>query len=284
MNQLILSEPTPAIAERARIADERVGGHLRVRSGTDFIVLCCVLLVSVCLRSNAAQGEATFESGEGQTNLIELYTSEGCSSCPPAEVWLGNLRNTPGLWSSFVPVAFHVDYWNNLGWPDRFSSPEFTARQRAYAGSWKSASVYTPAFVLNGAEWRRPGEVPTSADTNPGRLRVSLRASGDVDVTFDPVVTLKGPFRVAVVPLAMGVTTNVKRGENSGRTLRHDFLALGISHGALAEVGGGEWKGRIALPTNPEAACSALAVWIYSPEKAVVQATGGLIGEASATR
>ena len=60
-------------------------------------------------------GSATFESGPAQVSLLELYTSEGCSSCPPAEAWMNSLKNKPGLWTAFVPVAFHVDYWNSLG-------------------------------------------------------------------------------------------------------------------------------------------------------------------------
>ena len=87
---------------------------------------------------------ARFTSGPAQTALIELFSSEGCSSCPPAERWLGSLRTEPGLWRGFVPVAFHVDYWNRLGWPDRFSTREFTAREYDYAAAWHSDSVYTP--------------------------------------------------------------------------------------------------------------------------------------------
>ena len=95
-----------------------------------------------------------FQSREQQTSLLELYTSEGCSSCPPAESWLSQLKAKTGLWSDFVPVAFHVDYWDSLGWRDKWASPQFTERQRAYAAASASANVYTPEFVLNGAEWR----------------------------------------------------------------------------------------------------------------------------------
>jgi hypothetical protein len=96
----------------------------------------------------------TFESGETQTSLIELFTSEGCSSCPPAEKWLSAFNSNPDLWKKVVPVAFHVDYWNHLGWCDRFSKPEFTLRQQQYAAGWGGDSVYTPGFVVNGREWR----------------------------------------------------------------------------------------------------------------------------------
>src|ERR1700756_4134568 len=96
----------------------------------------------------------TFQSGETQTSLIELFTSEGCSSCPPAEKWLSALKTNPELWKKIVPIAFHVNYWDRLGWRDRFSKPEFTERERRYAAVWGGDSVYTPCFALNGHEWR----------------------------------------------------------------------------------------------------------------------------------
>src|SRR5881409_4325855 len=88
----------------------------------------------------------TFESGDTQSSLIELFTSEGCSSCPPAEKWLSALKSSSDLWKKAVPVAFHIDYWDHPGWRDRFAKPEFTSRQRRYAAAWGGDSVYTPGF------------------------------------------------------------------------------------------------------------------------------------------
>ena len=102
-----------------------------------------------------------FESHERQTALLELFTSEGCSSCPPAESWLSQLKQKPELWSGFVPVAFHVDYWDYLGWRDKWASQQFSDRQRDYAQAWGSDSVYTPGFVLNG----KNGEVGLDSGT-----------------------------------------------------------------------------------------------------------------------
>jgi len=93
-------------------------------------------------------GEVQFTSGPEHVALIELYTSEGCSSCPPAERWRGSLRGEEGLWSRFVPVAFHVDYWISLGWADRFSEDEHTRRQRAYARHF-----LVPAFTATVDCW-----------------------------------------------------------------------------------------------------------------------------------
>src|SRR5260370_2199922 len=91
----------------------------------------------------------TFESGDMQTTLIELFTSEGCSSCPPADAWISQLKDSPDLWKRVVPVAFHVDYWDNLGWRDRFAKPEFTARQRRYVATWPAESLFPPESVRN---------------------------------------------------------------------------------------------------------------------------------------
>src|SRR6059036_4275966 len=96
---------------------------------------------------NAQNAPLTFQSSGKQPALIELYTSEGCSSCPPAETWLSRLKESPGLWRDFVPMAFHVDYWDYLGWRDPWAAQEFSDRQRAYAQSWRSRRIYTPGFV-----------------------------------------------------------------------------------------------------------------------------------------
>jgi hypothetical protein len=112
------------------------------------ILFCLVMLVSVTV----AAAPVSFQSSERQTALIELYTSEGCSSCPPAESWLSGLKSAPGLWNDFVPVTFHIDYWDNPGWRDKWSSKQFSDRQRDYARALGSAEIYTPEFVLNGKE------------------------------------------------------------------------------------------------------------------------------------
>src|SRR5437762_13623520 len=128
----------------------------------------------------------TFESGKTQASLIELFTSEGCSSCPPAEKWLSALKLNPDLWKRTVPVAFHVDYWDRLGWRDRFAKPEFTSRQQRYAAAWGGDSVYTPGFVVNGKEWRGwfGGNMTPTSSTKVGVLRVSLGADEKVSASF----------------------------------------------------------------------------------------------------
>ena len=89
-------------------------------------VLRCFLVPLISSGVLASDRTFVAESLETKVALIELFSSEGCSSCPPAEAWIGSLKDDPGLWKHFVPVAFHVDYWNHLGWTDTFALPEFT--------------------------------------------------------------------------------------------------------------------------------------------------------------
>ena len=95
-------------------------------------ILFCGLAALVAASLNAQTKPVVLQSGERQIAVLELYTSEGCSSCPPAETWLSRLREAPGLWKDFVPLAFHVDYWDYLGWRDPWGSREYSNRQRAY--------------------------------------------------------------------------------------------------------------------------------------------------------
>ena len=116
------------------------------------------------------------ESPEEQVSLLELYTSEGCSSCPPAEAWFTGLRKSPQLWRNFVPVAFHVDYWDSLGWKDPFGSKAYSERQHDHAQHWRNQSIYTPGFVLNGKEWRGWFNRETLPSTTSNRRVGMLRA------------------------------------------------------------------------------------------------------------
>lgn len=220
--------------------------------------------------------ESTFESGETQTSLIELFTSEGCSSCPPAEKWLSAFKSNPDLWKKTVPVAFHVDYWNHLGWFDRFSKPEFTSRQRRYAAGWGGDSVYTPGFVVNGREWRdwlSGNALPTSSK-KVGSLRVIFSEDGKVGATFVAESTQPNALLLHVALLGNDLESDVKRGENTGRKLRHDFVVLNLIKVDMAKEAN-RWTGSVAFPTQSGGdKPSALAAWITG-NTTLIQATGG---------
>ena len=222
----------------------------------------------------------TFQSSERQAALLELYTSEGCSSCPPAEAWLGKLKYESGLWTDFVPVAFHVDYWNGLGWHDKLSSAEFTERQRHYARDWSANEVYTPEFVLNGREWRNWfgfRGAPSASPTMTGTLRVNSTDGKHWLVNFLPAERGTADYEVTAALLVSELGSDVTAGENSGRHLKHDFAALSLVTRRLA-AGTNGFGGTFIIDDHPKGITGrfALAVWItHNGRLEPLQATGG---------
>lgn len=236
----------------------------------------CLAVLGVSLSASAV----TLKSSVRKVPLLELYTSEGCSSCPPAEAWLGTLEQDPGLWKTFVPVAFHVDYWDGLGWPDRFASEEFTQRQRKYAALWRSRSIYTPGFVYNGQEWRKwrsARTIPVIAGTRVGELSLKLE-NASVDAKF---ANLKPQKENALVlhfaVLGLGLSTKVKAGENRGRNLGHDFVVLNYSKHFLKK-GKEDYAGTLSWPKVDKQGAKRLAIaaWVTSRgDPRPIQSVGG---------
>lgn len=237
-----------------------------------------VALAALYLSSGAISARAdemTIESKPTKTRLLELYTSEGCSSCPPAEAWMSKLKNEPRLWQDFVPVAFHVDYWDRLGWRDPFASKAWTARQYEYSAHWNSGSVYTPGFVLDGREWRNNG-VPAAGSETPGVLKLSVANGDAVRATFQPAKGDAPPLDVHVARLGFDLSINVKAGENSGRKLLHDFVVLSLANEKMT---GGKAEVHLPPPASglPAAnARGAIVAWITAPgQLEPIQAVGG---------
>ena len=166
----------------------------------------------------AAAQACAAQSGPNPPMVVELYTSEGCSSCPPADRWLSTLKGRPGV----LALAFHVDYWDGLGWVDRFASRTTTERQRRRAQALRSASVYTPQVVADGQDWRGwpalPGPGPASA--------VTLRLARDGQSITAEVGATDGPGQLAGywAVLEDGHASRVTAGENRGETLGHDHV------------------------------------------------------------
>lgn len=157
------------------------------------------------------------------TPVVELYTSEGCNSCPPADRWLSALKADPGV----VALAFHVDYWDRLGWKDRFASAAFTARQSEQQSSNGARFSYTPQVVVDGRDRKDwPGiAMPALGKRLPAPVDVALAREGDrISATVAPAAG--SPKRLAAywAITEQGHVTAVRAGENSGATLRHDFV------------------------------------------------------------
>jgi hypothetical protein len=191
------------------------------------------LLLSIGLSSALTHQSVqalTLQSTEERVNLLELYTSHGCSSCPPADAWLRKLERHPGLWREFIAVAFHVDYWDELGWSDRFATPAFSNRQREHRRRGAIRSVYTPGFLLNGREWRewfsRP-EPDLPANERVGLLSLEVDAGQGTSLRFKPRAQLEGiEFEAHFAILGFGLSSPIGAGENRGRTLEESFVVL----------------------------------------------------------
>jgi hypothetical protein len=241
-------------------------GHAPRRSLPTFRTVIRSLIALVAIGANAQNQPVVFQSPATRTALLELFTSEGCSSCPPAETWLTNLKASPGLWKDFVPVAFHVDYWDNLGWRDPWSAREFSDRQRAYAAAWRNNSVYTPGFVLNGKEcpdWSRLTDLLKDSGAPAGRLKVSSPDLEHWQVWFTPLAPGRESYEVHAALLASGLTSDVKAGENRGRHLTHDFVVTALKKTPLKTYSDAAW-GQVVLhkTAKGQQGRRALAVWV----------------------
>lgn len=239
------------------------------------IILCFVFVISTVFQAASLRAEPlSIESGPRKTHLLELFTSEGCSSCPPAEAWMSKLKDNGGLWRDFVPIAFHVDYWDRLGWRDPLASKAWTARQYAYSERWNSDTVYTPGFVLDGREWQKSGP-PSAGNESPGTLKLSVSEREKIIASFRPATSESKPLELHVARLGFGMTINVKAGENSGRKLQHDFVVLAMASTTMTD-GEAELTSPTTLRPQDASSRSAIAAWVTEPGKLEpIQAVGG---------
>jgi hypothetical protein len=195
-----------------------------------------LLLAGALLMSQAASASEKILSASSATQsaaIVELYTSEGCSSCPPADHWLSALKPLIGDSLDVVPLAFHVDYWNALGWEDPFSDARFTDRQQRLGRKNQQSTIYTPGFYVNQRETRGTRNIMremqrSNTTDSPWSLGVSAQLEND-----DIVVTVTGKpnpgmpatsFELFIALYENDITREIGRGENRGRTLTHDFV------------------------------------------------------------
>lgn len=213
------------------------------------------------LAARAAQA-APATKVSGRLVVAELFTSQGCSSCPPADRLLTELADG-GL--NVLPLAFHVTYWDGLGWRDPFSLEVATLRQRWYRGLWRADEIYTPQLVVDGQR----GVIGSDRDAVAGALRhafdipavaVELRREGGVGVV--DIARGAGPADIVLVGYDPRHTTQIGRGENGGRTLVESNIVRGL---AMA----GTWDGGQAQLRHPAPAGERLAV--------LLQGAGGVM-------
>jgi len=193
----------------------------------------------------ATAAQCTARSGPGTAALVELYTSEGCSSCPPADRWLSTLSSRPS--SSVVPLALHVDYWDYIGWKDPYAKREFSLRQRKFTQLQRMAFVYTPQVMLQGRDfrgWRSQAFEDALARINvqpaKANLKLAILGADANGLEVEAAAELVQASVTADLYLAAyqgRLESRVGAGENRGRVLTHDYVVL-------------QWEGPVALPAN----------------------------------
>ncbi|MEQ8604821.1 MAG: DUF1223 domain-containing protein [Marivibrio sp.] len=213
----------------------------------------------------------------GEAVLVELYTSQGCSSCPPAEAYLADeLAERAGV----VALELHVDYWDYIGWRDPFADPAFTARQRAYARAMAERTVYTPQMIVDGRT-HVVGSRPQAVEAAIAEARAARPADAPrLAIARTPTgwrIAIDGPApRAALTLFAAGFDarreTAVKRGENAGARLVNAHVARSLQ--VLARWRGGTQT--LTLPADALAGDGGIAAWLQAgPDGAVKAAAIG---------
>lgn len=191
------------------------------------------VMATGALPAHAQRCEA--KSGPQQAMLVELYTSEGCNSCPPADRWLSSLKPRPEV----LAAAFHVDYWDRLGWKDRFGSAQFSQRQAEQQRSSGAGFSYTPQVLVNGRDWRRWPGLPPAAAMAVVQIQLTRESDQRVSVQVTPQAGAPPQLAAWWAVLEDGHVSAVKSGENQGVTLQHDHVVRTYGR-QPAWVGGSE--------------------------------------------
>jgi hypothetical protein len=199
------------------------------------------------------------QSGPNTAALVELYTSEGCSSCPPADQQLSQLRQSLDPNAVVVPLSLHVDYWDYIGWNDPYAQREFAKRQGWLVSTNRHSVVYTPHFFVSGAELRtgsgnlsdqvrRLNAKPAGASI---RIEASPAPNGSLTLTTNAAARNSGDYAELYLAVAEnGLSSKVTRGENGGVTLTHDHVVR-VWIGPIPLTGGEvQVRREIALPTS----------------------------------
>lgn len=226
-----------------------------------WIASCLAAACAALLAVPVAAAERACSAASGATLLpvVELYTSEGCDSCPPADAWLARAFPVEDRVPKASVLAFHVDYWDRLGWRDRFASASYTARQNELAEARDSRLVYTPQLLVQGRDlglWRQAHaeEAVTKASRQSARARVAITAHrSEATVVVDVEATLVGAARDPVVEVALtesGLASAVSAGENAGRKLVHDHVVRAFASGPRFASGSAQGSARLALPAE----------------------------------
>ena len=239
-------------------------------------------MVLLAALSPAQAGECSAQSGRHTAALVELYTSEGCDSCPPADRWLQGLGARGYAPGRVVPLSLHVNYWDYIGWKDPYAQQRFSDRQRRLAQVMRARIVYTPQVLLQGRDFRswHTGafdEAVAKINARPPEASIALRLEGGRGDTLDTQVSasLRDPAGQADAVLYLAsyenkLVSSVSAGENRGRTLQHDYVVF--EWVGPIPFAGGRIEERRALPLLPRAvrANSGVAAFVQNRRSAEV--------------
>src|SRR5580765_8148990 len=196
-------------------------------------------------------------AGPYKAVVVELFTSEGCSSCPPADELLGHLRQDLAAKNiQVIPLGFHVDYWNSLGWKDRFSSADFSQRQERYARSLHVEGPYTPQMVVDGElefVGNSAGQAQRAinqASAEPELAMITLSAAGADQPTIQVKAESAGGGNVMLAITEDNLTTKVGSGENGGRTLHHAAVVRELRQ--LGQIHNGGFEANVPVKIEKE--------------------------------
>jgi len=210
-------------------------------------------------------------SGPLATALVELYTSEGCNSCPPADRWLSATFAGNAAGAAAIPLAFHVDYWDRLGWKDRFAAPAYTERQYDAMRANHSRFVYTPQVLVQGRDfpaWRDRGGAAAlaAASAKAARAEITLEAEpqrGSIAVKATARVPSSADRKGAALYIVLadnGLASDVKAGENAGVRLAHDHVVRLYRAGPPPDANGDiRWEVALAVPAEMGSASTVVA-------------------------
>jgi hypothetical protein len=190
-----------------------------------------------------------------RVSLLELYTSEGCNSCPPADRQVSALPRPQLVPEKLVVLAFHVDYWNYLGWTDRFAQRRFTERQQAMVRTQNLRTAYTPQLLLNGRDFRNIGSIENhvqhlAAAPAAYDLQLESKHSGnslDIQVHATRHNHNAGPAELYIAVYENNLFTDVRAGENRGERLRHDYVVRTLIGPLAIPDGSLRWTDKIAI-------------------------------------
>jgi hypothetical protein len=214
--------------------------------------------------------------------VIELFTSEGCSSCPPADALLAEiLKEARAKHQAIYPLAFHVDYWDRLGWRDPYSDPAHSARQRVYAQTFHSDSIYTPQMIINGqtefvgSDRNRATVEVNKALQQPAKVTPRLTlAPGQKPNTITVICDLDALPRNATLNVALverNLQTKVLRGENASRTLTHDNVVRAFQSRPVEKS---QAQLDLPLPENLKRQDAAIIAYVQDEQMHTIGATG----------